>query len=290
MPPTSLDRWIRVPTDAGEPTRLALGASTLTIHERERPLASVDVLVTRCLAQLHAEGLRDAAPTDRVLVTTREGEYGALVTIAAPGEPAITHTLGVIYGDDFHTRIDARAHGPAHRAAVAQVARRIVLELPLGLGALRHRRFRHAQPVGWVPRAHGLVTRWSPVEDPAATITVFPARPRDEPAAVRRLDALLRDDPFDGVVVERALPARELQAEGLGGSLRGVVGAAPGGPRRAILTARLEDARFAYLLRLETSLARLAGDEAVFLALVRSCVRLPTPVTGAVAALAHWAS
>lgn len=80
------------PTPAGEPTRLALGASTLTIHERERPLASVDVLVTRCLAQLHAEGLRDAAPTDRVLVTTREGEYGALVTIAAPGEPAKSPT------------------------------------------------------------------------------------------------------------------------------------------------------------------------------------------------------
>jgi hypothetical protein len=281
--------WRRVRDVDGGATCVARGASTVTIHERQRPLAAIDVLVDRCLDRLRAEGATALAPGPAVALTTAEGEYATLVTIAGiHAGVAIEHTVGVIDGDDFHTLVEAHASAPADHAAVHRLARQIVLELPLGLGAVRYRRFRYREPAGWARRDHGLATTWSDPER-AATISVLPARPLFQPEAVAKLDNLLRDEPFADFVVERSLVGCEIESAGLTGVVVGVVGAFAGGPRRVILTAALKDARFLYVMRLQTDLAHAVAHEALFLDLVRSCERIPMPASTMIPTLAHWA-
>lgn len=158
-------------------------AGIVTIHERQRPALGLEGMVSLCLDRLRGEGTTDLVVHSPAPITTREGEYGAVVTITGVRSGLrVEHTLGVIDGDDFHTLVHARSSSAAHQAAVRAVARQIAIDLPLGLGALRYRRFRYDPPDDWEGREHGLLTKWTPHRESAeapseATIVVLPARP-----------------------------------------------------------------------------------------------------------------
>lgn len=269
MPTLEVTRWRR--------ERLAFGRirctppegedlAEIVIHERVRPLASLHTLAV-------ARGAA-AADVRPATVVTVEGELGAIASFAVAGRH---HTLGVIYGDDFQAIVDARTEHPDQRERVREVAHALVLHFPLGLGRMRHRRFWYRPPPGWQGLARNLVTDWFALDHPRdpATIKVMPARP---PNAVFHLDTLLRDDVFAGVAID------DLRHEPLAhAALRGTLTSAVAGAR-AFQTAVLEDREYLYVLRLATTIERLAEHQAIFHAVVRSCIPLPLPTSTTVEA------
>jgi hypothetical protein len=232
----------------------------IMIHERARPLVSLRALVD----QRFPVG---AAIEQAIQLTTLEGEFGAVISFDTAAEH---RALGVICGDDFQTIVDGRTTLAEHRERICEVTREIVLNLPLGLGEVRHRRFWFRPPDGWQGLVRGLVTDWFPLDYPQTptTIKVLPARPLD---AMFPLDTLFRDDTFRNVALDDEVSRTPLAL----GAFKGTIARASSSGR-AFLTAALEDLRYVYVLRLMTTIDRLPADEAVFMDVVRSCVPLPT--------------
>jgi hypothetical protein len=246
----------------------------ITIHERVRPLAALRTLVDERIA---AAVLTEPATR----LATVEGELGAVVSVDAAG---VHHALGVIYGDDFQTIIHGRTARADQRERVRAATRDLVANVPLGLGQKRHRRFWYSPPPGWQGLARGLVTDWFPLDHPQnpAAIKVLPARPLD---AIFHVDTFLRDDAFADVAIDD-IKRTPLSS----GAFDGVLACAYAG-ERAFVTAALQDRQYIYVLRLATTLSRLATDEAVFQDMVRSCMPLPQPADpSAIQALAYWAT
>jgi hypothetical protein len=248
----------------------------IVIHERVRPLTSLRTLVER----VGADGAIDPA----VRLATAEGELAAIVSFDAAGQH---RTLGAIFGDDFQTIVDGRTARADQRERIRAVAREIVVQLPLGLGEKRHRRFWYSPPPGWQAVARGLVTDWFPLDHPLnpATIKVLPARPLD---AMFHIDTFVRDDTFGDVKVDEITHTPLALA-----ALKGTLARATAG-ERVFLTAALEDRRYVYVLRLKTTIDRLVVDEAILQDMLRSCVPVPRPAADRLSAstthaLDYWA-
>ncbi len=146
--------------------------------ERVRPLEKAGAIVRRLLAE-RPEFVPNEVPDLVERVTTLEGEYGALATIAGNerGQP-VQRDLGIVFGDDFYARTSAACYRADQFEQVTQIVRDLVITDTHALG-LRRRRFEYAPPRGWQPLVRGFVTDWlSPgYPDDAVHLTVYPANP-----------------------------------------------------------------------------------------------------------------
>lgn len=231
---------------------------TIRIRDRQAPLRSARDLATALGTGARFTDVEDA-PIERVI--TAEGEYAAVTQLAGTRDgKRIVRCLGFVFGDDFYTQLDGTAADPDRMAVVSRAVRELTRCYSLGLGEARRRRFLHESPVGWTGCARGLVTRWIPPGFPAdsTTLTVFPARPVKESVA-GALDRELHEVSWAGF--EKLEPHHTMAIKnrhGLSGIAVRVTGRAPGGPVRRHDLVALEDARFVYLMRLES-----AADSAV---------------------------
>jgi hypothetical protein len=112
--------------------------------------------------------------------TTRDGEPAALLGIASNARHGL---LGIAFGDDSYRLVVGHTTDVTRAGEIAACVRRLVLELPLGLGDERRRRFRYSPPAGWRSLTrHGLITEWFAPKFPSnpTMITVFPSSPMRE--------------------------------------------------------------------------------------------------------------
>ncbi|HEY0253409.1 MAG TPA: hypothetical protein VGC41_17865, partial [Kofleriaceae bacterium] len=231
----------------------------IVIHDRVAPIQRLSAHVA---ARVPAKAIAEAP----IHLVTAEGEYASLVHFEVEGA---FRTLGVIFGDDFQTIIEARTTFTAQRERFARAAREIVTQLPLGLGRQRTRRFKYKAPAGWNGTSRGLTTTWRPTDATATSIKVFPARPLDETLT---RDTFFRDESFDGFDLA-AIERTNLLLPLLRGTLARATNAT-----RVLVTAALENNEYVYVLRLSTTPERLTTDEATFTDLVYSCIPLPVHV------------
>lgn len=165
---------VRLVAPEGEP------AGMISVEERVRSLAGI--------ANLILDRRVVAGPT---LMTTREGEQGALVTVE-PSESGRRYEIGMIVGDEFSAVVTGVTQDPAHFERTRQAVRAVVGDLPLFLG-VRRRLFLYPPPIGWHGTRRGLVTTWHAPEypDKLTRLIVHPALPRKSLSAVE-LHQILR--------------------------------------------------------------------------------------------------
>lgn len=264
----------------------------IRIRDRRRPLRSAQRLVTTIAAEMKLPGLT-VSPIERL--TTCEGEYAALATISGviQNQP-FERNLGFLFGDDFYTQIDANTTTPSKFEFFRKATRELSYFYSLGLGELRRRRFYYDPPPAWNGLPRGLITEWHPdaFPDRRSAIAVFPARPVVEsPAGV--LDRALHELSWSGFTktgIDEALPL--MTRNRLAGLLWRATGAYANGPVHHQDIVALQDDRFFYVARLESTDANLADDRAIFGALVESIQPIPKPDPGTVIEqekfLDHW--
>jgi hypothetical protein len=228
------------------------------------------------------------------LLTTAEGEYAALVTLAfRKGEDAYERTIGLVWGDFFYSQIDAGTGDPRSFERFRRAARDLTYYHSLGLGELRRRRFRYTPPTGWPGYPRRLVTEWHHPGFPNehGLIAVYPARPVHGTDA-GELDRVLHEMSWFGFERESLDgPEAVFTDHKLTGVRWRPVGRYEGGPRLFYDVVVLQDERFGYVLRLETQEAGLEAHRKVFDAVVRSVRPLPTPAPPAdVPSMVHWVS
>ncbi len=249
------------------PSGHAPALTPLTITEHCRPLAPLRTLLAERI------GPRPNAAVSVERVTTSAGEYGALVVVA----DAPTQILGVLYGDDFQTLLEATV--PADRPAepMRALVREVIQHLPLGLGQGRHRRFFYRPPRGWHPVVRGLQTEWLAPDYPrvSARLVVLPARPVHQTGVALRIDNLLHDD-VQTFGLEQPIEHKLVEHPTLKGVLARALGRFPDGPRLLHTTCALEDGRYLYVARLTSAVAVALAYEPVLLDMVASFEPLPT--------------
>jgi hypothetical protein len=271
------------------------GVGGLRVQDRLRPVRTVRSLVDQAVREGGAF-ISDITIGPLKRIATMEGEYGALITLGgrrkADGVP-VERTLGLVYAEDFYSRVDGimqlEAEFESFRARVATITR----NLSLGLGALRRRRFIYRPPEGWQGIGRTFRSDWIPRDYPRdhAMIQVFHAKPfADAPKPQIAFERMMREDLGYGLEVEPHEPAEPLtNAHGLVGELTSIAGRYSGGPRLHFDLAVLADPRFLYILRLETADGGLEEHRKVFRQVVDSVRPLPGPIeVHDTAASTHW--
>jgi hypothetical protein len=271
-------------------------AGGIRVQDRLRPLRAMRAIVDQALVEMGGV-LADLEVGPMRRVITVEGEYGALLTIAgrrrADGR-RVERTLGLVFGEDCYSRVDGimQLDGEleSFRARVLLTTR----NLSLGLGAARRRRFLYRPPLAWQGLARAFRSDWIPPEYPRdrAMIQVFHAKPL-APGPRVAFERMLREDLAYGLAIEDQPPAEGLaNPHDLLGELSTVVGRYPGGPRLHFDLAALVDARFLYLVRLESGDEGLEQHRGAFRAVVDSVQPLPAPREARDAAPLdlHWAT
>ena len=262
----------------------------IRIRMRRAPLAPSPQILATTLDELDVQA-NDVAPAVFEGFTTVEGEYGTLThRRGLRVGHRVDVTLAILFGDDWYVTI-AGVAAHEHAAAMQATVRELASCYSLGLGELRRRRYRYAAPAGWSARARGLVEEWY---RPGTTraIVVFPARPLVETraGAVDRALHELVDDGFVATADDQRPLVLPRFASGLARSVVGVRGE----ERVHHDVAVLQDGRFLYVCRMESTPEALAADRAVFVQLVSSIEPLPVPQHGdtpgiAPALAASWA-
>lgn len=261
----------------------------IRIRDRQRPLRSIGDIVRARVAEMTL-GEHDVGAIERTI--TSEGEHAAITVVTSRlGDEKFERTLGVIFGDDFYTQIDGGASEPTMRAQIRDAVRVLVEDYAIGLGALRRRRYLYEPPNGWSGYPRGLVTEWHPAGFPneAASIAVFPARPAGE-SQTALLDRALHELGWHGFVrTSGGDPAPILTRRHLVGAQWRIVGRYGDRPQHLDIVV-LQDDRFHYVLRLESTEARIDDDRAAFHRLLDSIEPIPRARSShATTALDHWA-
>jgi hypothetical protein len=156
------------------------GAEIASIEYCEclRPLARVGVLIRRELAEVPSFAPKEL-PDCVERLTTFEGEYGALATIAGGHDAhAAQLNLGFVFGDDFYARTSALCCRSQLFDDMTALVRKLVVTDSHALG-IRRRRFDYASPREWQPIIRRFITDWIPPGYPndAIHLTVYPANP-----------------------------------------------------------------------------------------------------------------
>jgi hypothetical protein len=267
------DGWVLLP-----PTGIS---GQIRIRDRLRPLRSVaDIvrerrLATPWLAAIDSAGFPACSP-----VVTERGEFAALQVVrgTSDGAPALW-CLGLIFGDDFYVQIEGQALGADSAPVLQRAVTDLLRAYDTGQAPVRRRRFLYDPPAGWHGYPRGLSTDWLAPQYPnqMATISVFPARPLGEtlPGA---LDRVLHEMCWAGYRNEQLDPPRPVASQyNLHGVLWQMVGAYKDGVRLFTDVAVMQDSRFLYVQRLETTPAGLAEHRPTFELLVQSIRPLPHP-------------
>jgi hypothetical protein len=256
---------------------------TIRYRERDRPLRPVRELLAAPPGFL--ESRRGAIER----LVTSEGEHAALVVCegTVEGRPA-ERTSGFVFLDDSYASIVAETTAPASFATFRDVARALTIGDVHVLGA-RRRRYRYTPPPGFQPLAGLFDTTWYPLDYPrrAISMTVAPALPQHAGLAGSLVEAVLGARPGAAVASPRPISGR--------GGLTGQLVPIPGADGSATCLAILEDAAYAYPLRLDVGAAAQRDDIARFEALVLSvepvpAARIRRDDREMAAAVGHWAT
>lgn len=246
--------------------RLDLGPlGRVEVRERRRPQESVGRILRGLAAELGRGTM--VGPIERLV--TREGESAAVALLSGDGA---TMFAGVVFGDDFYRLVIAGGDD------VVSIARRIVLELPLGLAHRRRRWYGYVPPADWgCLRRHTFIAEWIAPGFPGehAMITMFPARPAGESGA-GAFDRHLHEMGWGGyksMSVEG--PAKVHTASQLGGVRWQLVGAWLDGARTHTEVVLLSDDTFFYWMRLDHDGDASEAHRDLFSAVVDSVEPVP---------------
>lgn len=229
---------------------LSLGANgTLVVRDRQRPLRSARVVIDQLLA---AQALPPAGATATLeRVQTTEGELGAVALVGAGHE---ARWIGLTFGDDdYRSVIASPGTNLASAAALGDLARRILVELPSGRAHARRRWYEYTPPAGWgCIRRHHLITEWLAPNFPRerALLTIFPARPVNESAA-GELDRRLHEMRWGGYVLDSMEGPTAHKSSVLGGVKWRLVGRFGADAPQATDVVLLVDQAFSYMLRFD---------------------------------------
>lgn len=254
---------------------------SVRIRDRRRPLRTARAVIDRSIAQL---GIGDARAEAIEHLQTIEGEHAAFATIVATidGLPC-ERNLGLIFGDDFYTQIDAVTVVPSQFARLREAARELVCRYGIGLGHLRIRRAYYEPPPGWTGYPRGLATSWYPPGFPRnrTSITALPAVPSDQaPGLLTELNLRAR-------LAASELPAAPYRA--LASGLEGLVATVDAGSlRNTVVCAR--DDRFDYSFQLESPIENHDRHRSTLDQVVASLQPVPRPQTRAAPSQVffHW--
>jgi len=271
-------------------------AGGIRVQDRLRPLRSVRAIVDQAMAEMQRV-LADLEIGKLSRLITVEGEYGAALTITgrrrADGQ-RVERTLGLVFGEDAYSRVDGIMQIDAELDGFRARVRLMTRNLSLGLGAARRRRFLYRPPLAWQGMARSFRSDWIPPEYPRdpAMIQVFHAKPFAAGPQVA-FERMLREDLAYGLQIEDQVPGAAISNPyDLPGEISTVVGRYPGGPRLHFDLAVLIDARFLYILRLESGDEGLEAHRAAFRSVIESVQPLPAPREAREAAPLdlHWAT
>lgn len=234
--------------------------------ERLTPLAPI-----RTLVEEHLRGSSfSVTHMSRVeRLTTHEGEHAALVTVAGrvEGRPA-QRDIGFVLLDGAYARTGAVSFRPDDFAAFTALVRTLVRGDAHFAGE-RRRWFEHDCPEGWQARARGFHAEWYPIDFPRefAIIHVWPALPATRVGVGLTADGWreMGRDPAVAIASDH----------GLSGALQSSIGEADGGRRTRRVLAVLEDTRYVYPLRLETTVLDDGAHMESFRRLIRSVRPVP---------------
>jgi hypothetical protein len=225
--------------------------AAIRYRESVRPLARASVVIEDLLARSPQFRATTVGPIQRGV--NEEGEYTAHAVIAGTvNDGPAQRDVGLVLGDDDYALVTGVSLVPARFAELTARVAHLLDKDSHGRG-LRRRRYIHRGPSGWQGLARGLTTEWQPPGFPGdpTLIHVLPAHPVQEPVE-SVLAQVLEDDAQAGHVVERVAPAEPIVlASGLTGVSWDVTLRVARGRLLRVVVA-LSDARYLYVLRLET--------------------------------------
>jgi hypothetical protein len=247
-------------------------------RERFGPLRTARQVVAAKLAS--APGFVPRAITPPQRLVTHEGEYAAFIAIdGAVAEQPARRYMGIVFGDNFTTLLDAISLSPPHFDELEVVARDLTQRTTLILG-VRRRRFVYQPPPGWQALTNVFVTNWYPPDFPGnlASIIAFPANPlKQTPQQI--LDALVVEERAKGVEIDEVSGPEALSSRHALPGLAWRIVARP--PRQGVMSRELvvlQDSRYLYPLRLDLIEARAGGNaRAEFRQVVDSVEPIPDP-------------
>lgn len=267
-------------------------AAYLRIREHVRPLRRLRDLRAGHLAGF--TGAADVQMSDAQALVNHEGEHAAMYTIKASVPPdRIEFSVGVIYGDDSYSIIEAFCVAPELADTCRRTTDYLTRNLPIGLGVGRRRRFAYQPPEGWQPLAKSQSVSWYPPDFPKhrAVIRVFDGVPAivTKPTVLHRQ---LFDDPQNDLAsITDASGFECLTDSRLTGAYEVVRGNWRDGAPSAIVRVTLHDKNYAYNARLEVSEPYIEAARTIFDGVVRSILPIPSPAPPEqdTTQLIHWA-
>jgi hypothetical protein len=282
----SLAGWRRVPIENGmqlQPPDGVLGLIQIRHRQPLRMLTDIREHFERTTI-----GGAPTRPLDAPrAITTDEGEYGALLSFVTTSGPERRRNVGVVWGDEWMSTIDARCASAQHFELFAAIVEHLLVSLALGLGTDRFRRYFYTPPTNWSGLQRFRCDAWLapgfPIND--GIISVFHARPEGESRPRMQHHRL-----FEELTSEYGARRGEAQPIHTRSGMVGEVATyatAIGPDERHAGNVVFSDGRHHYLLRIETSALHRAANTEAFLRVVDSVEALPWPRSD-LAGLVHW--
>ncbi len=204
---------------------------------------------------------------------TAEGEHAVLVTLGADSRRGrVSRLVGIVFADDYQAIIDA-AFDASHDELFMPFVETLVRAYPL-LAGHRPRKIELTAPSGWAARCRGLLTHfYAPsFERDGSLLTIPPAEPHGVDSIIKKL---VHEDMLWSFVLKQQPTTRPVENFfGIRGCLTAVSGEL-GDRRMQVQAVVLDDARFHYVVRLESS-AHIDPEE-VLLPVARSIRPVPEP-------------
>lgn len=254
------------------------GGGRIRFYERIRPMQSTSQIIRMVLDKDPA--FRVTSIQEPLQVNTAEGEYGVWVRVngTREGAPAV-HFVGAVFADEFAAALDTLVVLTHKLPMLEAVAKELLGGISLGLGQ-RRRRFLYQPPERWQAIPSGLVANWYPPDFPAnnTNIVVYPADTTS--AAPPSVEAFLAGESARGFVLEGSVDETEIESVGgLSGQCWRLAGRRPNRDDtlyRDLVTFCAHP--YSYSMRMETyDSNRLAEHRALFAAVARSSMPIPTP-------------
>lgn len=245
-------------------------AGVLRYFERVRPILPLKQIVAGRL-RAHRQLITSSLPTIEPLRTS-EGEFAAFARVQGVADGRLVeYVLGVVFGDDFYSRVEGFCEVPDEFERFAGTVRELVISDYHFLG-VRRRRYLYDSN-GWQPIARGFLTDWvSPgFPRPWGMITVYPALPAT--ATTAAVASIVQRVQMQHGVIPKAEPAST--ASGLVGEMVSVE--LPFPEERVFSVVALTDRRFLYSAELTSRTpGEFRAHQDAFAALWGSFQPLPT--------------